>query len=94
MIIKYLDIPIIGDNEIAYFKLLEAVVNSVDELSCMEIRRNPKNYHFRIAPSRPLYLNMIVTELNNLHNLLHIQLEYSKSIKSSSSVAFNIPLTP
>ena len=93
MIISYKDVPsILKENEKAYFKLLEGVLNTVDELCQLEVRRNPTNYHFRIASSTPQYLNHIVTELNSLHNLLGITLDYSKSIKSTSSIAFNISL--
>lgn len=93
MTIQYKDVPrIIPENERAYFNLLEGVLNTADEHSQMEIRKNPTSYQFRIAASAPRYLNLIIQELNNLHKLLGIKLDYSKSIKSTSSVAFNISL--
>ena len=94
MIIYYKDIPqVLLDNERAYFKILQASIEAVDELSTMEIRRNPSSYQFRIAISSRNYLNPLVSSLNDLHNLLGISLTYSKSIKSSYALSFKIPLT-
>ena len=41
---------VMQDNEIAYFAHLEGVIASVDELSTLEITKNPLSYHFRLAP--------------------------------------------
>lgn len=93
MIVYFRDIPkVIPDNERSYFNLLEAVLNTVDELSTMEVRKNPTNYLFRISTSSPIYLNPIIEKLNDLHNMLGIRLTYSKSIKNLSSISFSIPL--
>ena len=40
---------VMPDNEIAYFAHLEGVINSVDELSTLEITRNPHSYHFQAS---------------------------------------------
>lgn len=91
MTVYYKDVPkTIPDNERAYFGLLEGVLNSTDDLSTMEVRRNPSSYLFRIATSSPVYLVPLVEKLNDLHNLLGIRLNYSKSIKNLSSISFTI----
>jgi hypothetical protein len=69
---------VLPDNEIAYFAHLEGIIASVDELSTLEITKNPNAYHFRLAPSLPKYNEM----------LLHL----SKSIKSSATIVFEINL--
>ena len=81
---------VMQDNEIAYFAHLEGVIDSVDELSTLEVTKNPHGYHFRLAPSVPMYNDMLLKELCNFHNLFHIHLELSKSIKSSATIIFNI----
>lgn len=80
------------DNELAYFAHLEGVINSVDELSTLEITRNPYSYHFRLAPSLPKYNEILLEEILKLHNIFQIKLNLSKSIKSSGTISFEINL--
>lgn len=83
---------VMQDNEIAYFSHLEGVISSVDELSILEITKNPNSYHFRLAASVPMYNDMLLEELLKFHNLFHIKLDLSKSIKSSATITFEINL--
>ncbi len=88
------DFPsILKENEKAYFLLLEGLVNSVDENSQMEIRFGKEHHSFRISPSIPIHINSLVQEINALHNLLNIQVEYGKSLKNSGILSFFIDLT-
>lgn len=80
------------DNEIAYFAHLEGIIASVDELSSLEITRNPHSYHFRLAPSLPKYNELLLQEILKLHNIFQIKLNLSKSIKSSATIVFEINL--
>ena len=83
---------VMKDNELAYFSHLEGVISSVDELSTLEITKNPYSYHFRLAPSLPKYNEMLLQEILKLHNLFQIKLNLSKSIKSSATIVFEINL--
>ena len=83
---------VMPDNEIAYFAHLEGVINSVDELSSLEITKNPHSYHFRLAPSLPKYNELLLEEILKLHNIFQIKLNLSKSIKSSATITFEIQL--
>ena len=83
---------VMQDNEIAYFAHLEGIIASVDELSTLEITKNPHSYHFRLAPSLPKYNDMLLEEILKLHNLFQIKLNLSKSIKSSATITFEINL--
>lgn len=85
--------PILQDNEEAYFSLLEGVIGSVDDNSYLEIRKAPNKYSFRISPSLPMFINMLVIEINNLHNLLNIKVEYGKSLKNMGIITFFLSLT-
>lgn len=80
------------DNEIAYFAHLEGVISSVDELSILEITKNPSSYHFRLAASVPRYNEMLLQEILKLHNIFQIKLDLSKSIKASATIVFEINL--
>jgi len=80
------------DNELAYLAHLQGIIDSVDELSTLEITKNPNSYHFRLAPSLPMYNDMLLEELLKFHNMLQIQLDLSKSIKSSATIVFNISI--
>ena len=80
------------DNETAYFKNLIGIIESVDELSTLEITKNPNAYHFRLAPSLPKYNEMLLEEILKFHNMFQIRLSLSKSIKSSATIVFDIEL--
>ena len=83
---------VMHDNEMAYFSHLQGLIDSIDELSTMEITKNPHAYHFRIAPSVPRYTQLLLEELLKFHNMFNIKLNLSKSIKSSSTITFEINL--
>lgn len=85
-------IGIIPDNEEQYFSILTAVIESVDEFSTMVIQKNPKNYQFQISPSEAIYITPIIKEVNKLNNLYGIKVNFSKSMKTSSSIDFVISL--
>ena len=81
---------ILTDNDENYFQLLTGVVESVDELASLEVSKMPESLNFRLIPSMPKYTNTLIQELTKLHNLLHIKLDISKSIKSTSVVIYKI----
>ena len=83
---------VMQDNELAYFAHLEGIIASVDELSILEITKNPNSYHFRLVASVPKYNDMLLEELLKFHNMFHIKLDLSKSIKSSATITFEINL--
>ena len=83
---------VMPDNEIAYFAHLQGLIDSVDELCSMEVTKNPHSYHFRVAPSVPKYTQLLLEELLKFHNMFGIKLQLSKSIKSSSTITFEINL--
>lgn len=80
------------ENELAYFSHLQGLIESIDELSVMEVTKYPKSYHFRIATSLPKYNEMLLQEILKMHNLFHIKLNLSKSMKASANITFEIEL--
>jgi DNA-binding phage protein len=83
---------VMKENELAYFAHLQGVIDSVDELSTLEVTKHPDSYDFRLAPSLPKYNNILLEEILKLHNMLNIKLNLSKSIKSSATINFKIHL--
>ena len=81
---------ILADNDENYFQLVSAVIESVDELASLEVCKMPTTYNFRLIPSMPKYTNTLIQELTKLHNLFHLKLDLSKSIKSSSVIIYKI----
>jgi hypothetical protein len=93
MIVERKHFPtILPDNDELYLLQIEGIIESVDELCSVEIRRLHNSYSFRIAPSLPKYTNMIIQELFNYNNRLGIKLDMSKSIKTSAIISFQISL--
>ena len=83
---------VMQDNDMLYLAHLEGVINSVDELSSLEITKNSNSYRFRLAPSLPKYIPMLLEEILKFHNMFRIKLDLSKSIKSSGTIVFEITL--
>ena len=83
---------IMRHNDEDYFAHLEGIIDSVDELSTMEVTKHPTHYSFRIAPSLPKYTNSISEELFKFHNMFQIKLNMSKSIKTNAIISFDIDL--
>ena len=82
----------IPDNDEIFIASLLGVVESVDELSSVEITKKPLSYHFRIAASLPRYNDMLIEEILKFHNLFGIRIDMSKSIKTTSIITFEITL--
>ena len=83
---------VMQDNESMFFAHLEGIIDSVDELSTMEITKKPKAYHFRLAPSLPKYNELLIQELLKFHNMFGLRMNMSKSIKTSAIISFEINL--
>jgi hypothetical protein len=83
---------VIPDNDMVYLAHLQGIIDSIDELSSMEITKKPTAYHFRIATSLPKYNEMLIEELLKFHNIFHIKINMSKSIKTSATIAFEITI--
>ena len=83
---------ILSENELAYFGHLEGIISSVDELSSLQIIKTKKSYNFRIATSHPRYNNLLITEILKFHNMFGINLDMSKSIKTTGTIVFKIQL--
>ena len=80
------------DNDENYLKHLEGVIESVDELTEVEISKGTDAYHFRISTSHPKYNQLLLEEILKLNTLYGIRLDLSKSIKTSGTIVFSINL--
>ena len=80
------------DNEEMYFQHVFAIIESVDELSCVQITKTLKGYSFRLTPSLPKYIDLLVQEILKLHNQYGIHLEMGKSIKSTAILGFSVEM--
>lgn len=92
MQVVFNDFQVLRENDKTYFHILESVINSVDELSILEVRKNRDNYSFRLSISESGYIVPLIRELNAMHNKFNIKVDFSKSIKSSAVINFKINL--
>ena len=83
---------IILDNDEVFLSHLEGIISSVDELCSLQIEKTSSSYKIRIAPSVPIYTELLLKEIINFHNLFNIKLDISKSIKTSGVIFFEIPI--
>ena len=83
---------IMQDNDEIFLSHFIAVIESVDELSSLEITKLSDCYKFRIATSLSKYNNMLIEEILKFCNMFKLRINLSKSIKSSSVITFEISL--
>jgi len=91
-IVKKFFPEIMQDNDMIYFARLEGMIDSIDELSSLQITKNSNSYQFRLAPSHPKYIEMLLDEVLKFHNIYGIRLNLSKSIKTTGTISFEIIL--
>ena len=91
-IVKKFFPKIMSENEQVYFQHLFGIIDSVDELSSLQITKTSSSYDFRLAPSIPKYTTMLIEEVLKFHNMFNIKLDMSKSIKTSGVVVFKIKI--
>ena len=92
MLVIRKNLNIIPDNEEQYLAQLIGVIESVDELSSLQIDKNASFLAFRLSPSLPKYNTLLLEEILKFNNLLNIRLDLGKSIKSSNTISFRINL--
>ena len=83
---------ILLDNEANYLAMLSGIIESIDEYASMEITKVPEAYKFRLIPSIPIYTNALLQEILKFNNLFHIRVDLGKSIKTCSTITFQIEL--
>ena len=83
---------VMQDNDETFLAYLFGIIESVDELSSLEVTKSLNSFKFRIAPSVPKYTNMIIEEILKYCNLFKLKLDMSKSITTSSIIYFDIVL--
>lgn len=85
-------VQLLSDNDEVFLSHVSAIVESVDEYASMEITKAPNQLHFRLAASLPKYNKMLLEEILKLHNMFSIRLDLSKSIKTSGTINFSLPI--
>jgi hypothetical protein len=89
-VIKKFFPEIMQDNDEKLFLCFTAILESVDEFAKLEITKNPNSYYFRIIPSLPRYINIILEEVLKFFNNFKIKINMGKSIKTTATITFSI----
>lgn len=90
---KYIGFPsILQDNEYTYFRYIEGSIGSVDEGASIQFTNMIHKINIRVAPSIPILIDTILSNLQDLHNRFNLRMDYSKSMKTSAAISFNISL--
>ena len=91
MEVTELNMPrILPDNEVQYIETIKGILSSIDPLCTLQITRKISAYNFRIAPTNSEVINNIFRDIQSFNTMLNIRVNFSKSIKSSSVIAFDI----
>jgi hypothetical protein len=89
MTIEYSGLPsILPDNDLSYFSLLKGAIEGIDPGSSMSVTKGSSGYVFRLVPSTTVSIDMLIQQLTELNTLMGIHLEFSKSVKSTSSIVW------
>lgn len=96
--IYFMEITTIGsfarsrDNDLLYFNLLEAYLDSIDSHCTLSINKTDTKITFRLTPSHPQLLLPLLTAVKELHTKFNITVDFAKSIKTSNNISFSISL--
>ncbi len=83
---------IVPDNELAYYRHVQAAIESIDPDSTLLLNKGVANISIRLSPSHPKFINDLISVLNNIHNALSLRVTYSKSMKTSCTINYQINL--
>lgn len=83
---------ILEDNELAYYSMLQAIIESIDVTANLRITRKPQGVSFILAPSMPGHTQLLLQEILAYHRSMGIKLNLSKSIRTTTTIQFEIPL--
>lgn len=81
---------ILDDNTETYFRHLEGIINSIDYNATVEVTRKLSGVNIRVAPSEMKFLPLLIKDIERVHNNLGLRMEYSKSMKSSGTINYNL----
>jgi hypothetical protein len=81
---------VIPDNDTHYLDSIKALIEAEDPYSIVAISKTPESFTVRISTSAPTKINPLIKKLNTFHSNLNIMLNWSKSIKASSNITFNL----
>lgn len=84
--------PILRDNDTIYLQQLQGILESVDELCHLEATNKLSGMGFRVAPSSAIYAQHILKALKDFHYRLALRIEFSKSIRTTSTIEYQINL--
>jgi hypothetical protein len=91
MFIQKLNFPsVLTEAEKTYMLHLEGIVSSVDAQADVIVMRRLEGVSVRISPSAPAYFPIILQMIKKSHRFLGIEVEFSKSMRISSNIFFNI----
>jgi len=82
--------PILEENTLTYFQYLEGIIESIDVGAFGEVTRKMSGINIRISPSEPKYFDILFKEVEALHNRFGLKMSYSKSMKSSGTINYDI----
>lgn len=91
MVIQRVNFPsVLTEAENTYFLHLEGIVSSVDAHADVIVMRRLQGVSVRISPSSPAYFEIILQTIKKTHRFLGLEVEFSKSMRISSNIFFNI----
>lgn len=83
---------ILTDNDIHYMNSIFSIVEKIDNESSIKIYKNNNKYSFNITLRNKNFNDILIKEIEAIHYILDIPIEFSKSIKLSNSVYYSIEI--
>lgn len=93
MKIIYINFPsILDDNEMLYYDNLGAYIESIDQTATIRVTKKLQGINVRISPSHPRYLPKLIQDMKRFHTLFGLILEFSKSMKKTCTISYDISI--
>lgn len=88
MNIRKIGVPsILPDNDIVYMKFLFKLIKVIDDECLIKIYKTLSGYKFVLSSKKK---EELIEELIEMHNILGLDIEFSKSIKLSKDITYFI----
>jgi hypothetical protein len=91
-VVEYNMPKILRDNEEKYIQMVIAILEAIDPQCTLQITRKISAYNFRIAPSAGDIIETMIKDIQTFNTMLNIRVDFSKSMKSSSCINFDISI--
>lgn len=83
---------IIDDNEVAYYNMIQTMIESADCSALGHLIKTPEAVIVRITPSNINLYKIVLQTIKEINTMFGLTVEFSKSITTSKNIVYKIKI--